>query len=221
MKPRRRFLATTLFLLTPLVALGQAARQRVYRVAGLSNSAPEVAADNFSVDWQRTLNLVGGQYSFTVEVDDGVRLFVDNQLVIDSYAVQGNRTLTATRGLSSGPHFFQVQYVEYTGQAKIKFRYDPIVVPTVIPTVTFTPIPVTVIVMTNTPLPTLPPTATPVVPPSTATSTPTGLPTLPPPATAHQRQHCRRHRHHPRRRWQCQPCRRPPRPHRRCCRLCP
>lgn len=142
---------------------------------GFGSPAPEINADNFSVDWQRSLNLVGGQYVFRFEVDDGVRLFIDNQLVLDSYNVQGNRTVTATRSMSAGPHAFQVQYVEYTGQAKIRFTYDRIEPPT--PTASPTPVPVTVIVVTDTPPP-LPPTATPIVP---ATATPTGFPTLPPP----------------------------------------
>ncbi len=166
---------------------------------GFGSPAPEINADNFSVDWQRSLNLIGGQYVFSFDVDDGVRLFVDNQLVLDSYNVQGNRVVSATRNLSSGAHSFQVQYVEYTGQAKIRFTYDRIVVPTPIPTAlptlgpTPTFIPVTIIVVTDTPvpstafptLPPLPPTATltPTLPPPTPTATSTPTPGGPPTET--------------------------------------
>ncbi len=151
---------------------------------GFGPPAPEVNADNFSVDWQRSLNLVGGQYIFSFEIDDGVRLFVDNQLVLDSYNVQGNRVVSTTRNLSSGAHSFQVQYVEYTGQAKIRFTYDRVVVPTPIPTPipTLGPtpslIPVTIIVVTDT---AVPPTAFPTLPPPPppATATPTPAPLVP------------------------------------------
>lgn len=149
---------------------------------GFGSPAPEINADNFSVDWQRSIPLNGGQYLFTIEVDDGVRLFIDNQLVLDSYNVLGSRTVTATRSLSAGTHFFQIQYVEYTGLAKIKFRYDPIIVPTPIPTASPTFLPVTVIVMTNTPVLLPTPTETP-APIIIASPTPTETPALLPSPT--------------------------------------
>ena len=140
---------------------------------GFGSPDAAVTPDNFSVDWQRTINLPAGTYLFTAEVDDGMRVLIDNQLVIDSYNV-GNKVVTATRLLSAGNHFFQVQYVEYGGQAKAKFYWTQTFLPTPAPTITPTPTATLPIpTPTSTLMPTLPP------PPPPITDTP--LPTLPPP----------------------------------------
>ncbi len=143
---------------------------------GFGSPDAAVTPDNFSVDWQRTINFPAGTYLFTAEIDDGMRVLIDNQLVIDSYNV-GNKVVTATRLLSAGNHFFQVQYVEFGGQAKAKFYWTqtflPTPAPTIAPTPTATLPPLPTPIPSITPVPTLPP------PPPPITDTP--VPTLPPP----------------------------------------
>ena len=47
---------------------------------------PQVQADNFSVRWSGQLMApVTGSYTFTTTSDDGVRLYVNGQLVIDNW----------------------------------------------------------------------------------------------------------------------------------------
>lgn len=150
---------------------------------GLGSPAPEVSPDFFSVSWQRRLNLPGGTYVLRFDLTDGVRLFVNNQLVIDSYTVQGARTLSATLTLPAGPNFFEVQYAHYTGPARIRFTLQllpptPTPTPTITPTPTNTPTPTQTPTPTNTPTPT----ATP-LPTSTPTATPTPSPTSTPTPT--------------------------------------
>src|SRR5688572_29969298 len=42
---------------------------------------PAIPADNFSVRWTKTVNFpVGGQWTFRVGADDGVRMWVDQTL---------------------------------------------------------------------------------------------------------------------------------------------
>ena len=56
---------------------------------GSATPAPNIVnADRFSVRWTRTLNLTPGRYFFTAHADDGVRLWVNNQLLIDEWHVQ-------------------------------------------------------------------------------------------------------------------------------------
>ncbi len=140
---------------------------------GLGSPAPEVNNDLFSVSWQRQLSLPPGEYLFEFDLTDGVRFYLDNQLVIDSYNVQGPRVLTATRSLAGSNHFFEVQYAHFFGPARIRFRFA-LLPPTPTPTVP-----------TPTPSPTVPsPTPTPTVPtptPSPTVPTPTSTPTVPPP----------------------------------------
>lgn len=128
---------------------------------GWSSPAPEVAVDGFSVDWQRSLNFGAGTYVFTAEVDDGVRVFLDGTPLMDAYTTAGGKVITATRALVAGVHSLQVQYVEYTGQARVKFSWDLEALP---PTVTAAPT-----------ASLLPPTVTAI--PAPASATPAPLPT--------------------------------------------
>jgi hypothetical protein len=140
---------------------------------GFGSPGAEVPTDGFSADWQRTLNFPQGTYLFTVEVDDGARIFIDGAPLIDNYNTSGNRVVTQTRTLAAGPHSIQVQYVEYSGQAKFKLSWERLspATPIPAPSVTASPIPVF-------------PTATVPPPPTPApTNTPNGAPGPIPTAT--------------------------------------
>lgn len=151
---------------------------------GLGSPAPEIQTDNFSVDWQRSVNFaVAGNYVFTATVDDGIRVYVDGNPVIDSYGA-GNKVVTGTRNLNAGAHAIQVQYVEYSLNAKIKLEWERVVPPAPpTPTMTFTPPPASATPMATatasaTPIPPPPPPMTSTVPPppsATPTSTTTTL----------------------------------------------
>ena len=44
-----------------------------------------LAADEFSVRWTRTVNFAAGYYRISVRADDGVRLWLDDGLLIDRW----------------------------------------------------------------------------------------------------------------------------------------
>jgi PA14 domain len=74
--------------------------------------------DYFSARWTRTVNLASGNYRFSVTGDDGVRLYVDGQLVIDKWFIQGATTYTANVTLrTTGPHQVKLEYFEDVGSA--------------------------------------------------------------------------------------------------------
>lgn len=81
-----------------------------------------VPADNFSVRWTSVQTLNGGTYQISVSADDGVRVWVDNALVIDQWHVASGQTYTNTLPLSGGQHAFTVEYYEATGNAFIDFK---------------------------------------------------------------------------------------------------
>lgn len=146
---------------------------------GFGSPAAEIGFDGFSVDWQRSLNFQAGTYIFTIDVDDGVRFFVDGAPLIDNYATTGSRVVTVTRVLNAGAHSLQVQYVEYSGQSKFKLTWEKVVPPP-----TNTPLPPPTAPPSSTPPPTvLPPTAPPSPTSAPPTDTPVVIPTntLPPP----------------------------------------
>jgi hypothetical protein len=74
--------------------------------------------DYFSARWTRTVNLGAGVYRFSVTGDDGVRLYVDGQLVIDKWFTQAATTYTSDLTFSSaGPRQIKLEYFESSGPA--------------------------------------------------------------------------------------------------------
>jgi hypothetical protein len=88
--------------------------------------APDLAlpVDSFSVRWTRALDFEAALYRFHVIVDDGVRLYVDDELVIDDWQDGGRREVTADRLMSAGSHDLRIEYYERTGEALIHVWWE-------------------------------------------------------------------------------------------------
>lgn len=85
---------------------------------------PGVGADNFSVRWSGTFGFdTAGTYTFTVTVDDGVRVWVSGGLLIDQWRDQ-SATFSATRAMTKGSHPIVVEYYEGAGKASIRFSWQ-------------------------------------------------------------------------------------------------
>ena len=80
-----------------------------------------VGTDGFSVRWTRRLAFEAATYRFYVRVDDGARLWVDGQLVIDQWRDGSTRTFTAERTMSAGKHDIRLEMYERSGQATVAF----------------------------------------------------------------------------------------------------
>ncbi len=85
---------------------------------------PKISADRFSVRWTRTLNLSTGTYRFSVNVDDGARLWVDNILVLDQWHAASGQTYVVDVPLGAGNHFIRMEYYEDTGIAFAYLTYQ-------------------------------------------------------------------------------------------------
>jgi len=83
-----------------------------------------VPADGFSARWTRTLNFRDGTYRFSARSDDGVRVWLDGELIIDQWHDASSVTYTAERKLSAGAHTLRVEYYESAGAAKIQFWWE-------------------------------------------------------------------------------------------------
>jgi hypothetical protein len=57
--------------------------------------------------------------------DDRVRVFIDNNLVIERNQVLGFETKAAATALGAGPHQILVEYVQYGGDASLKMLWAP------------------------------------------------------------------------------------------------
>ena len=90
--------------------------------------ADAVPANNFSARWTKSLHLAeAGAYKFTITSDDGARLFVDGQRVLDKWNFQSRTTqhcqLAARR---RAQHQIVLEYFEASGDAvaKLELRAD-------------------------------------------------------------------------------------------------
>lgn len=98
---------------------------------GNGSPAPgPITADDFSVRWTRTLNLAAGNYRFTTQADDGIRLTLNGQLVIDNWREQPLSTYTTDLYLDGTPFTVEVTYFEASGRAAAQLGWalmaDPI-----------------------------------------------------------------------------------------------
>ncbi len=91
---------------------------------GLGAPAPGIGPDYFSVRWTSSQHFSAGTYTFFVTADDGVRLWINDQLVIDRWHTHVPGIHSASRYLSTGFHRLRVEYFEYTGQASIRLWWQ-------------------------------------------------------------------------------------------------
>jgi glucose/arabinose dehydrogenase/PKD repeat protein len=84
-----------------------------------------VPADNFSVRWEGQVEApVTGTYTFYITADDGVRLWVNNQLLVDKYFDQAPTEYTATISLTAGQKYpVRVDFFETGGGAVAKLDW--------------------------------------------------------------------------------------------------
>ena len=88
--------------------------------------APGVSVDNFSVRWTGQVQApVSGNYTFTTSADDGVRLWVNGQLVIDNWVDQAVTTKTsAAIALVAGLRYdVRMEYYEHGGLATARLLW--------------------------------------------------------------------------------------------------
>jgi PKD repeat protein/glucose/arabinose dehydrogenase len=83
-----------------------------------------VGPDRFSARWRQTRSFTSGRYRFTATADDGVRVWVDNTLLIDRWRDQSATSYSANRTLSGGSHVIRMEYYENGGLAvaRLSFR---------------------------------------------------------------------------------------------------
>ncbi|MCJ8346020.1 PA14 domain-containing protein, partial [bacterium] len=80
-------------------------------------SSPDqiVPVDQFSARFKGNFQFAKKDYQFQVRADDGVRLYVDDLLVIDAWKNQSATSYTTNVAISSGTHQITVEYYENTG----------------------------------------------------------------------------------------------------------
>ena len=98
---------------------------------GEGSPAPGVIpADGFSVRWTRNLDFAPGVYRFVLTAEDGARLLIEDQLVIDAWQGMAGQTLTADQALTGGPYQVVVHFRDLGGVARVAVGWSPLPTPT-------------------------------------------------------------------------------------------
>ncbi len=84
--------------------------------------APHIPNDDFSIRWTRTVHFEPGTYRFTTTTDDGVRLWVNNHLLIDKWYDQASQPHSGTIYVS-GKAPIRMEYYENGGVASARLTW--------------------------------------------------------------------------------------------------
>jgi hypothetical protein len=84
---------------------------------------PGVPADNFSARWTSTQDIPAGIYVFSLIVDDGARLWVDDRLIIDGWRTGPPEGFGIEVGLSDDPHTIRLEYFEFRYGAQVYLNW--------------------------------------------------------------------------------------------------
>lgn len=93
---------------------------------GSGSPGPQVYSDNFSARMEGTFDFVDGAYRFYLTLDDGARLYIDGELLIDAWFDYPVRTKTKDIELTPGSHHVLVEYYERGGLAELWLRWQPL-----------------------------------------------------------------------------------------------
>ncbi len=91
---------------------------------GLDAPDQSIGADDFSARWERYIDVTPGTYEFTATADDGIRVWVDDQLIIDQWYEHAVQSFRAERYLGPGHHLVRVEYFEARGAAVAKLTWQ-------------------------------------------------------------------------------------------------
>jgi hypothetical protein len=87
---------------------------------------PAVTADYFAASWTGWVQAATTEnYVFTTNTDDGVRLWVNNQLLIDEWKNQGTTPYDTTLLLVAGKKYkIRMEYYDYSGSATAQLLWS-------------------------------------------------------------------------------------------------
>lgn len=79
--------------------------------------SPRITRDRFSVRWTRNTYLLTGTYKVYVRHDDGMRIFLNDETIYDSWVDQPATNKTFKIKVDEGYHNFTVEYYDHLGDA--------------------------------------------------------------------------------------------------------
>jgi lipoprotein-anchoring transpeptidase ErfK/SrfK/LysM repeat protein len=90
---------------------------------GSGSPDPAVVADGFSARWMGSFSFAAGTYQFIATSDDGLRVWLDGELIIDSWNDQAATSVHTARTLEQGAHAIRVEYYENNATALARLMW--------------------------------------------------------------------------------------------------
>ena len=90
----------------------------------LGSPGTGVPEDGFSARWTTTRYFAAGRYRFTTLTDDGVRLYIDNRLIIDEWHDQSSTAHDYVGDLDEGNHTIRMEFYDSGWDAVAKLAWD-------------------------------------------------------------------------------------------------
>ena len=85
---------------------------------------PTGASDFFAARWTKTIDFPNSnEYDFTLGADDGIRLWIDGELVHDNWSTGGYAEETVRLDIAAGAHVVEVEYWENDNDARVSFDF--------------------------------------------------------------------------------------------------
>ncbi len=92
---------------------------------GLSGPYSGGPVFQFSARWQGNFNFSAGSYRFTVSADQGARLYIDGQLVLDRWTTTPAGSNDITQTLTAGTHLIELDYYDGWDFAYVELSWAP------------------------------------------------------------------------------------------------
>jgi hypothetical protein len=86
----------------------------------------DIPADNFSARWTQDAWFEAGTYRFSYRSDDGLRIWVDDTLVVDNWRDGQATWFSSDHFIPRGTHRVRVEYYEHAGGAAVEVVWNRI-----------------------------------------------------------------------------------------------
>ncbi len=93
---------------------------------GLDAPDEILPVDGFSARWSRWMTFEPGRYLLNAAADDGVRVYIDDDLVLNEWHISDGEALYEAEVNLAGRHRVVVAYYENGGEARVTFWWDRI-----------------------------------------------------------------------------------------------
>ncbi len=94
-------------------------------VWGGRGPGPGLPADRFALVATANMGRFSGDWTFKTISNDGVRVYLDGQRIIDNWTWHVPTEDVATRRVQDGEHEVRIEYFEITGHAQLQFFMEP------------------------------------------------------------------------------------------------